>query len=311
MSQPRKHHFLPQFYLRGFSSDGQSLNQIWKRINRSVGCRIKDVAAIRDFHELDYDDAEDPLAIERELAAIEGQMATDVQRLLSEGISNAQALAKTIEFVALQRMRVPAVKRYIEQSLAATIKTEARILERQGRLPPPPEGLEDALKFENLSITISNWKCLQLMFEMGTNPEVIEIMGSMRACLYRAPAGSFVTCDQPVTLYSADPSPYGTGPASRDVEISIPLSSSALLLLTHDDTTDMERKATLEEITEFNRRTFVMADEYVYTGSDPVEVATNMAPHRTAFAGLTYDEIPAAGGAYFVSRCIPVSPFSS
>jgi hypothetical protein len=288
-----------------------SLHQIWKRIDRSVGCRIKDVAAIRDFHELDYDDAQDPLAIERELAAIEGEMATAVQRFLSEGISNAQALAQTIGFVALQRVRVPAVKHYIEKSLAATVKAEARILERQGKFPPPPEGFEDALKVENLNISISNWKCMQLMFDMGMHPEIIEIMVNMRACLYRAPAGSFVTCDQPVALYSATSSPYGVGPASRDVEISVPLSSSALLVLTHDNSTDMEREATHEEIAEFNRRSFVMANDYVYTGSEPAGVAASMKPHRMAFAGLTYDEIPAARGTYFVTRCIPVPPVSS
>lgn len=308
MSQPRKHHFLPQFYLRGFSADGISLHQVWKRSDRSVGCRIKDVAAIRDFHELDFDDAADPLAIERELAAVEGEMAADVASLLRDGITNSRALVQTIGFVALQRMRVPAVKRHIEQSLGATIRAMAETLERQGKLPPPPPGLEEALKIENLRIQVSNWKCMELMFGMGTNPDVINIMCNMRAYLFRAPAGSFATCDQPVALYRAAQSPYGVGPASRDVEISVPLSSDTLLLLTHSDEDDVEREATAEEISEFNRRTCVMADEYVYTGHDPEKVAASMGPYRELFAGLTYDAIRAPGGIYFVARCTPVYP---
>jgi hypothetical protein len=308
LSQPRKHHYLSQFYLRGFSVDGISLHQIWKRSGRSVGCRIKDAAAIRDFHELDFDDAADPLAIERELAVVEGTMASDVASLLRDGIANSRALVQTIGFVALQRMRVPAVKRHIEQSLGATIMATARALERQGKLPPPPPGLEEALKVENLGIKVTNWKCMELMFGMGTNPDVINIMCNMRASLFRAPAGSFVTCDQPVALYRAARSPYGVGPASRDVEISMPLSSDALLLLTHSDEDDIEREATTEEIREFNRRTFVMADEYVYTGYSPAQIAASMAPHRELSAGLTYDEIRAPNGTYFVMRCTPVYP---
>lgn len=74
---------------------------------------------------------------------------------------------------------------------------------------PPPKGLEDGTRIENLNISISNWMCLQLMFEMGMHPEVFEIMGKMRAGLYRAPVGS-LTYDQPATLCSVPPSPYGT-----------------------------------------------------------------------------------------------------
>lgn len=308
MSQPRKHHFLPQFYLRGFSADGISLQQIWKRSERSVGCRIKDLAAIRDFHELDFDGATDPLAIERELATVEGEMATDMASLLRDGIANSRALVQTIGFVALQRMRVPAVKRHIEQSLGATIRATAKALERHGRFPPRPSGFKEELKIDNLIFQVSNWKCMELMFGMGANPDLIDIMCGMRACLLRAPAGSFVTCDQPVALYRATRSPYGVGPASRDVEISVPLSSTALLVLTHSDEEDVEREASAEQICEFNRRTFVMADEYVYAGHKPEQVAALLAPHRERFAGLRYDEISATGGTYFVSRCTPVYP---
>lgn len=63
MSDPRKHHYLSQFYLRGFSSDRSSLFQIEKRSGKHYGCRIKDVAAIRDYHDIDADDVADPYAI--------------------------------------------------------------------------------------------------------------------------------------------------------------------------------------------------------------------------------------------------------
>ncbi len=309
MSRPRKHHFLPQFYLRGFSADQNSLFQIWKNTGEFVGCRIKDLAAIRDFHEIDADDVEDPLAIERELAGVEGQMSGFLSELLRDGITNGKALVETIGFVSLLRMRVPAIKRHIVESLGATVRTAAEIMERQGKLPPPPPGLEDALRVANLEITITNWKCLELMFGMASNPDVLNIMCNMQATLFRAPLGSFVISDQPVALYHEDDSsPYGVGPATPGVQISVPLTSSALLQLAHSDQEDEEREASPAEVAEFNRRTIIMAEQYIYSAWEPAKVAANAAQLKDLAAGFRFEMLRAGKHTYQIQRCIPVYP---
>lgn len=309
MSRPRKHHFLPQFYLRGFSEDQNSLYQIRKMTGESVGCRIKDIAAIRDFHEIDADDVEDPLALEKQLATVESQMSKFLSDLLQDGLNNGRALVETIGFVSLLRMRVPAVKRHIEESLGETVRTAAEIMERQGKLPPPPPGLEDALRVANLKITISNWKCMELMFGMASNPDVLNIMCNMQATLFRAASGSFITSDQPVALYHEDKtSPYGVGPATPGVEISVPLTSAALLRLTHSEAEDEERSATAEEVAEFNRRTIVMAEEYLYAGSKPAEIGDKAVLLKDTSAGFTFDMLRTGREAVQIQRCIPVYP---
>jgi len=309
MSRPRKHHFLPQFYLRGFSEDQNSLYQIWKVTGETVGCRIKDIAAIRDFHEIDADDVEDPLALEKELATVEGQMSTFLSELLQDGLSNDRALVGTIGFVSLLRMRVPAIKRHIEESLGETIRTVAGIMERQGKLPPPPPGLEDALRVANLEIAISNWKCMQLMFGMASNPEILNIMCNMQATLFRASRGSFITSDQPVALYHEDKtSAYGVGPATPGVEITVPLTSAALLRLTHSEAEDQERIATAAEVAEFNRRTIVMAEQYLYAGSNPAEIGARAVLLKDISAGFTFDMLRAGRETVQIQRCIPVYP---
>lgn len=309
MSRPRKHHFLPQFYLRGFSEDQNSLYQIRKATGETFGCRIKDMAAIRDFHEIDADDVEDPLALEKELATVEGQMSTFLSELLRDGIGNGRALVETIGFVSLLRMRVPAIKRHIEKSLGETVRTAAEIMERQGKLPPTPPGLEEALRVKNLRITISNWKCMELMFGMASNPDVLNIMCNMQATLFRASGGSFITSDQPVALYHEDKtSPYGVGPATPGVEITVPLTSAALLRLTHNEAEDQERFATAEEVVEFNRRTIVMAEQYVYAGSNPAEIGAQVVLLKDVFAGFTFDMLRAGRETFQIQRCIPVFP---
>ena len=309
MSRPRKHHFLPQFYLRGFSEDQNSLYQIRKMTGESVGCRIKDLAAIRDFHEIDADDVEDPLALEKELATVEGQMSRFLAELLRDGLSNGRALVETIGFMSLLRMRVPAIKRHIEASLGETVRTAAEIMERQGKLPPPPPGLEEALRVANLKITISNWKCMELMFGMASNHEVLNIMCKMQATLFRAPSGSFITGDQPVALYHEDKtSPYGVGPATPGVEITVPLTSAALLRLTHSEAEDQELVASTEEVVEFNRRTIVMAEQYLYTGSCPSGIGDRALLLKDLSAGFTFDMLRTGRITLQVQRCIPAYP---
>src|SRR6058998_3328586 len=105
MSEPRKHHYLPQFYLRGFSANGKSILQIEKQTLRKYMCSIGDAAAIRDYHELDDPSYEDTNALEKSLAAIESKLATAVSRAIAVGIATADIHAKLVEFVSLMRVR--------------------------------------------------------------------------------------------------------------------------------------------------------------------------------------------------------------
>src|SRR4030067_3218450 len=115
MSNTRKHHFLPQFYLRGFSDDGKIVIQIEKLTGRSYRCSVKDAAAIRDYHKLDHPHFSDHNALEKKLAEVERQFATNLADVLVSGLSTLQRRCRLVEFVALLRVRVPVVHRVIEK----------------------------------------------------------------------------------------------------------------------------------------------------------------------------------------------------
>lgn len=186
MTEPRKHHYLPQFYLRGFSEDQRSLFQSENTTGQHYRCQIKDIAAIRDFHEIDADRITDPNAFEKALAEMERTLAEQLRILLSDGVSNSTALGITIELLSQLRMRVPPVKNHIERSMSSNIRAVVEILERAGQLPKAPPGLEDMLRVENLKISIRNWKCLETMFDMAADPDTLNILRRMRATLYRS-----------------------------------------------------------------------------------------------------------------------------
>ena len=310
-SEPRKHHFLPQFYLRGFSIDRRGIFQVEKSTGRHYVCQIKDIAAIRDYHELDGTDTDDPYLFEKKLAEVEGQQAAHLQSTLVEGITQEHHRLSLLELLAVMRMRVPAVKEHIDRSYGSTVRATALALQRSGRLPTPPKGLEETLRVENLDIKVLNWKCLEVMFRMGSSEKVLHILARMRATLYRAPFGSrFVTSDQPVALYHPTlwKSAYGAGPGTLGVEVSFPLSSRALVMLDHIAQPHSERVATCAEVEEFNRRTVVMAQEYIYTGETPKGAATLAQKSSTVFAGFRHEDIDAGKEFLQIHRFIPVGP---
>ena len=60
----------------------------------------------------------------------QGKLADQLRAFLTEGISNAYALSATIDLLAQLRMRVPAAKQHIDQSMASNIRATAEMLER-------------------------------------------------------------------------------------------------------------------------------------------------------------------------------------
>lgn len=312
VSQPRKHHYLPQFYLRGFSLDERSLYQIEKRNLKYYGGQIKDMAAIRDFHEFDGDDVPDPQVIEKRLADIEGVMAQTLSNVLRDGLNVGNERFCLIEFLALMRLRVPAIKSHVQNSLSSSLRAYAIELQRLGQLPPPPTGLEDFLHIEDLEFSVMNWKVLEKMFRMAGNPKLLELLYSMRATLYRSPSDcSFITCDQPVALYHPASGPnkeFPVGPRTPGVEVSFPLSRNFLLRLDHEKGEDLEMEAKPGEVSEFNRRTVIMASEYIFTGEVPEATLEFVRPLSAFYAGFEFENISIPGEFIQAHKFIPVGP---
>lgn len=311
MSEPRKHHFLPQFYLRGFSVDRRGIYQIEKETAKYYGCQIKDTAAIKDFHELDYEGVEDQNALEKALAQIEGEFAQQLAAFLADGPANEQARDYTIQLLSQLRLRVPAVKRHIEASYPSSIRKVAELMERDGKFPAPPPGLEEKLAVKNLKIQVLNWKCMEVMFNLAASEEHLQPLRQMRATVFHAPfEASFATSDQPVSLYHATAarSSYGAGPDTPGIEISLPLSSRTLLKLDHERGAHSSRTATTEEVDEFNRRTAAMARDYVFVAAFPEKHLDVVRHERATRAGFVFDDLDHGDGLVQVHRFIPVGP---
>ncbi|MBP1772328.1 MAG: hypothetical protein H6P99_1491 [Holophagaceae bacterium] len=294
MSQPRKHHYLPQFYLRGFSADKIHVFRVEKNSRKWICGNIKNLAAIRDFHIDDGEGSHDPQHIEKALAQLESAHAQDLADLLRDGITNLAALGEVVGLLSMLRMRVPAVKDYVQSSLTSQIKAKFRAMAKAGALPPPPEGFEQLLDPKNLQFEALNWKCLDIMFGMACSKTNISMLAGMRATLLFSPQGHpFITGDQPVSLFLPTNSPgalCGVGPDHPSAVVSLPLSSGKLLILDNRDGPHEERMATPAEVQEFNRRTIVMAKHYLFCQEKPDSLRIPIRRAKGIFAGFIHSD---------------------
>ncbi len=280
MSEPRKHHYVPQFYLRNFSRDERSICQIVKTRTSdaqqpSYMSAIRDTAAVRDYHKLDYEGAENPNDIEQKLAKVEGQLAITVQRILESGVDGKEVREMLPLLVSLLMMRVPRYKAFIEELLRANVRSAGLMMQRREASLPLPKELKEILSFENLGVNIYNWICVAYMYQLACDPDVLGLFSAMHPSLWRTNCnGELLTCDNPVSVFRPDAKRtdcYGTGIGDRRVEISLPIARDALLLLTWKH--DAPREGQLDEtlVREYNRRTIVSADKVVFASTEKEE----------------------------------------
>lgn len=317
MPEPRKHHYVPQFYLRGFSEDGDSIYQIVKVKQREAQSSlyrtaIRDTAAVRDYHRLDYEEADDPNAIERELANLEGQLANGLDAALERGTENPEVRQLLTLLVSSLLMRVPRRKSHIEQLLRESVRGTGLMMERRGEFPQAPEGLKEALSFSNLRINISNWICIAYMFQVACDPQLLGLLGAMHHSIWRTVGDDeLLTSDNPISLFRPDAKrgdDYGTGLGDRRVEISVPLSRHALLLLTWNQDGPKEGMLSDALTREYNRRTIVSADNVVFASTNRTELIGMVDEFRHCSASLQMETADCGDALIHLMTQWPVMP---
>jgi len=311
MSQPRKHHYLPQFYIRFFSENGKQVFQIEKASARCYLCSIKDAAAIRDYHKIDHQDAEDPHILEKRLSKIEDDFAKALEEVITSGIRTKHVYARLIEFVSLMRVRVPPFKLFAEETLKKFVSSTGKIMERKAMLPSLPGGVADDL-FENGSIIveISNWKCMELMFEHAFDQSTLRLLASMTPSILRTPKNStLITCDQPASVFQPDANSSNSfmiGLAHPKTEITLPLSHNVLLMLTWNKEAPSERIMTEDDVQEFNRRTIVMANSLVFSSKRSLNLENIVKKYNKYNAGFALEELDSGEEIYIICKYSPV-----
>ena len=253
--RPRRHHYLPQFYLEGFTATGARddyLHVLDQRSGKRWKAKVPEVAYEKDLYEIPDD--QDTTAMERGFSRIESILAPAVKRVRGkQGISPGDDLAKLLNFVAMMACRVPLeleqIHRPFEQISKAMMRESVMTPERWEDVRASMEA--DGIDMSNASYDVMKDFVDRDEFDVRADQGTIlwtmlEQMGAILPYLFArtwslavAPQGgpSFICSDRPVSLiWTSDPVPGWRSPGFGlpNTMVAMPISKDVGLLGTFE-----------------------------------------------------------------------------
>ena len=255
---PKQHHFVPTFYLKGFTRDGESSTQLYvldQQTRQQYPTRPGKTARQRDYYRIERTDAGDPTSLEKTLAGLEGMLATALEETIrSQTLPKGRDLDLLLNLVALMAIRVPAVR-----SLSTRV-TKARYEKMMHDTVATPEAWEAVIagmKADGAKVPHKSYKEMKrsveghhyrLTVDIPQNDH-IETMISLSEQLFpylaernwyltvaMPDAPDLICSDNPVSLSATPrcPSPSEIGHAVRGTVLSFPLNRRMALIGTFE-----------------------------------------------------------------------------
>ncbi|MCG8512156.1 MAG: DUF4238 domain-containing protein [Rhodospirillales bacterium] len=200
----KRHHYVPKAYLKSFCDEGGKVRIYRKDAPQKIIHQSPDNTG---FHKYYYSQplpggGRDNDSLEDLFSKFEEKWPPLVDRLRRrDNINDRESLRTLLDFISLQRVRVPATRDAVEKSRAEEVMSTLRIMDAKGMLPPKPEGHEDIL--DKLAVAIDPHQSLLAMEDLieGFNKLFNEIgLGA----LHNTTDKPFLTSDNPVIWF--DPS---------------------------------------------------------------------------------------------------------
>jgi len=299
----KRHHFVPQFLLRGFAEAHRGKDCIFQMETRSRRAptreEVRTVAWQQELYAVPNEDGEMSNRNEGYLALVENYAAPALRHLLDDPASLSPGERATIAFyVALQTMRTPAAAGQITTIANAAFQTwgseffsDRRTFAEQYRDFFEDGASEDEIEqFRQETIAQMRDGRLRLSgraaaLSTGLTHAIdnVPMLIEFDWTLLQAPGG-FITSDRGYAIHDPTP-PYPWAwqaiLSSENSETTVPLSDKACLLMRPVLGGGLTvRDASTHEVETINLRTYGWADEYVYGRTQGALVAVRTASRR-------------------------------
>lgn len=282
----RKHHFLPQFYLAGFSASSSKDDFLWVFDQTEVKqwrARPADIAHQRDFYRVDLPGV-DPDAIEQAFSIFETRAAPVVKKIVdTRNLPSGEEFVVLLNLIAWIAVKIPGLRtslgKFIEdvakKTMGLVVATPKRWEATLGRMREQGYELGHNVNYEDMRAFVESD---EFRVEMARNWYIRVVLNMMDAILpYLAarrwslviaePDTGYFTCsDRPVALIWTTEMPafYSAGFGMRNTQLTFPLSKEVGLIGEFDgeptrNTVDRRRVAG------FNSRTGIYAERFVYS----------------------------------------------
>lgn len=296
----RAHHYVPEFYLAGFTPSGTREDFLWVhdwKAKKGWRQRPREVACEKDFYRIDVEGLA-PDAVECDvLGKIETGGAQAIARLIADKeLPTGETLAALVAFVTLLVVRTPSFREMYLRNTRDLIRSSARFaighpeafrsfqqeMERDGK--PFPEGVtqESLLAFlddeSRYRIEIPQLWIIKNLLDMfkGLYPVIARRTWS----LVQALEDDFICSDNPVSLVATSPEigPF-FGFGLRDTEMTFPLCRT-LALLGNFEPEGTVTQAGKIQVGFLNRRTLESAHRFAYSARKEFVVSVPKEPDR-------------------------------
>lgn len=284
----RAHHYVPEFYLAGFTPTGSRDDFLWvhdKKEGKQFRARPGATGFENDFYRIDLDGLP-PDAVERHvLARFDDEGAVVLARIAQEGeLPTGEGLQALARFVTISIVRTPSFRQFFLRSKEEMTRFHLRFaighpqafealkveLAREGKQMPEDMTQETLLAFlddpSGYEIVFDPIVAIRNLLEM--HQALFPVIAARTWSLFEATDDEFIASDNPVSLVATSPAAgpfFGFG--VRDTEITFPISKRhALVGSFHDEgvISPIERKL----VGLLNKRTLDSAQRFVYSAGE-------------------------------------------
>jgi hypothetical protein len=241
----RRHHYVPQFYLRGFVKDvaHPRLFVVDTEAHTSFSTSPSNVAVELDFHTIDAP-GQPPDIVETKLAELESQISPALERIrASRSVQSDEDRSLLFSFIALLLINNPGMRARLSDAIGKAEMYRLQMLasnptvwkarmdraKQEGTIEPESDTeelrelvLKDAFKV-GLSVPA------HLILEFGVLDEIIALVAARNWMLFSATDDEtgFVTSDNPVTLtwFDQEGARFPPGLGLRETQLIFPISN--------------------------------------------------------------------------------------
>lgn len=238
--EPRRHHYLPEFYLGKFTNRGDATDMLFVvDVERQKTWRQKpkELANIRDFYRIDVEGL-DPFLVEKELSSkIETKAASVIADLeKNPRLPTGEDFEILMNFVATLAVRGPAVRnsmtnfgQQVAERVLDITTSSPEIFEAQAKKLGMDLTEEDRLSFRaslDEGYAFEQDQTRLVMQSLAVVDGILPCLADRQwSLLIATGTDAFVTCDRPVSLSPLDEAvkgmPLGFGLSSAAVTVPL------------------------------------------------------------------------------------------
>jgi len=285
LNGPKRHHFVPRFYLKGFCRD-ELLSVYDRKMHEFKSQKCEATAVIGQFYTFEDAEGRKRYDIEKMFSEIESKAVNIIEKLSRKQEIDEQERIDFAMFVAAMAFRTPDQIQSTQSSHSDFILWITKCLFRniehakhtirsypgnagksEEEIQKQAEEISDLIKNDDIQVTTDHqWAMATSLNMMKVIPAVL--LDRNWIILHSDnPKRSFITSDSPVVLTTLMPRPNsfgGIGYANADALVMFPLTqNSAILMLDHGGKV-IHLESNEDRMREFNRYIADRCQRFLY-----------------------------------------------